>query len=90
MIFGGGEYAGKRKRFSRKEGKPVGKERIPAVEVHISQHPDMAALSEEIDRVFVRYIRRCLEESPLTAGQRRQVLDGLSARLCEPEPPEEQ
>ena len=59
----------------------MGGDRIQAVVIHTAPHPDMAALSEEINRIFARHIRRCLEEQPLTSEQKKQVIDGLSARL---------
>ena len=59
----------------------MGDNTIPAVVIHTAPHPDMAALSEEINRLFARHIRRCLEESLLTADQKKLVLDELSARL---------
>ena len=59
----------------------MGSNRIQAVVVHTASHPDMAALSEEINRVFARHIRRCLEENLLTVDQKKLVLDELSARL---------
>ena len=59
----------------------MGSNRIQAVVVHAVPHPDMAALSDEINRVFARHVRRCLEESPLSVNQKKLVLDELSARL---------
>ena len=59
----------------------MGHNRIQAVVIHTVPHPDMAVLSEEINRVFARHIRRCLAESMLTADQKKLVLDGLSVRL---------
>lgn len=59
----------------------MGSNRIHAVVIHTVPHPDMAVLSEEINRVFARHIRRCLEESPLSVDQKKLVLDKLSAQL---------
>ena len=59
----------------------MGTNRIQAVVIHTVHHPDMAALSEETNRIFARYIRRCLEESLLTIDQKKMVLDELSTRL---------
>ena len=67
----------------------MGSSKIQAVVIHTAPHPDMAVLSEEIDRVFARHIRRCLEESRLTADQKKLVLDGLSVRLHKQELPSE-
>ena len=86
MIRGGGEYTQNGFRVRRDA---MGSNRIQAVVLHTAPHPDMAALSEEIDRVFARHIRRCLEESPLTADQKKLILDELSARLHKREPSSE-
>lgn len=59
----------------------MGTNRIQAVVIHTVPHPDMAALSEEINRAFARHIRRCLEERPLSVDQKKLVLDGISAQL---------
>ena len=67
----------------------MGSSKIQAVVIHTAPHPDMAVLSEEIDRVFARHIRRCLEESLLTADQKKLVLDGLSVQLHKQELPSE-
>lgn len=59
----------------------MGTNRIQAVVIHTVPHPDMAALSEEPNRIFARHIRRCLEKRPLSVDQKKLVLDELSTRL---------
>ena len=59
----------------------MGQDKIQAAVVHMVPHPDRNALRDEVNWVYARHIRRCLEESPMSTERKKQVLNELIARL---------
>lgn len=59
----------------------MGKDKIRAVVIHTVPHPDRDALREEINLVYARHIRRCLDESLMNTEQKKQMLNELINRL---------
>ena len=59
----------------------MGKNKIRAAVIHTVPHPDRDGLRDEVNRVYARHIRSCLDESPMDAGQRKLALDELIAQV---------
>lgn len=59
----------------------MGKNKIRAAVVHTVPCPDRDALRDEINSVYARHIRSCLDGSSMSPERKKQALNELIARI---------